>query len=325
MEKLHILITNVSYQAAMSFIKMLRNSRKYNCYIVGVDIKDKGYCSASILVDKYIKISANINKNEYKKIIVDISDSEKIDLILSAEEDDLLLFKEMRLKSFKYEYIPEKHIFELFRDKMLANHQIKKLGISVPETIYNMQELKKYKKIIRRKNNSCCSRGISIFNSSEINADYDFLSKDYFTQEFISGREYVVDVLCDKNGVPIFFIPRIILSAKDGTDFVVKIEQNSNLVELCKIIYAKYNIPGISNVQFMYSKGRYYFIELNVRASASIITSSIVSTNILDIYIEHFVHNKECISYLEFEKIIKYNKVIARYYEETIYKGIDYE
>ncbi len=322
MKNLHVLITNVSYQAAISFIKMLRSSRKYNCYIVGIDDKDKGYCSASILVDKYIKILVNTNKTEYKKIILDISSSENIDLILSAEETDLLLFKEMKLKSSKYEYIPQKYIFELFKDKTLANHQIKKLGIDVPETICNINDLKKHKKIIRRKNNSCCSRGISIFNSSEINADYDFLSKVFFTQEFIAGREYVVDVLCDKNGLPIFFIPRIILSAKDGTDFIVQIEQNPNLVELCKIVYAEYKIPGISNIQFMYSKGKYYFIELNVRASASIITSSIASANILDIYIEHFVYNKECLSYLDFENKIKYNKVIARYYEETIYEGI---
>ena len=64
MKTMNILITNVSYQASASFIKMLRTSKKYKCTIYGCDVIPKGLSSGSILVDHFEHIkSDNSEKN----------------------------------------------------------------------------------------------------------------------------------------------------------------------------------------------------------------------------------------------------------------------
>ena len=186
MKNLNILITHVSYQAsAGSFIKLLRNSCKYHFYIVGCDSIEIGFSSGSLLVDKFYHIKNNYPENyinEIRKIII----NEKINVIISAEEEDLIKFKDYQIKQAMYEYIPSKHIFELFKDKYFATKEIGKLGIYIPHNIMTFNEFmdSNSHQFIRRKRISCCSRGITIFDKSEITSKYVFFSDEYMTQEF---------------------------------------------------------------------------------------------------------------------------------------------
>lgn len=180
MQKINILITHVSYQAsAGSFIKLLRNSKKYNFYIVGCDSINKGYSSGSMLVDKFYHIS-NSNCEIYINAINKIIYEEKINVIISAEEEDLIKFRACKISQALYKYIPQKLVFETFKDKHIATQKIKELGINMPKCIMNYNDFNNSnsKKFITRKRISCCSRGISILNKCEINNKYIFLQKN---------------------------------------------------------------------------------------------------------------------------------------------------
>lgn len=321
MKKLNILITHVSYQAAAgSFIKMLRNSEKYNYYIVGTDSLKKGFSSGSMLVDKFYHLDLSTDDLRYIKFIRKICNKEKINVIISAEEEDLKLFKNYNISEALYQYIPELSIFSLFRDKHLANLSLKSKNILIPKYIMDFEDFNKSKskKFILRERVSCCSRGIKIFTKNEINNNYIFFNDEHITQEFIDGNLYTVDVLCDKNGKVSLIIPRRVISVKDGTVFKCIIEDNDVLVKICKKIYSNYNIPGISNVQFIIKNEHAYFIELNPRAAATLIASSMASTNFIDLYISHFLYNEMLPEYDILMKKVRWNSVISRYYQETI-------
>lgn len=83
-----------------------------------------------------------------------------------------------------------------------------------------------------------------------------------------------------------------------------------------------YRIPGISNIQFIIAD-KPYFIELNPRAAATMIASSMVSVNYLDMYIKHFLYEQNIPSYNQIMSSVQWNSVITRYYEETIFNPED--
>lgn len=321
MKKINILITHVSYQAsAGSFIKLLRNSQLYDFYIVGCDSIEKGFSSGSILVDNFYQINIDNNTHEYIERIQEIVKLENINIIISAEEDDLVLFKKNKISQSLYEYIPSYYIFELFKDKHSATQELKQKGIAVPKTIINAKEFSysKSKKIIKRKRVSSCSRGISIFNRSDLPKGYSFFSDEYITQEFIEGKMYTIDVFCDCQGRPHSIIPRQCLASKDGTTFKCIIEKHQSLINICKQVYNLYCIPGFSNIQFIVAD-KPYFIELNPRSAATMIASALASVNYLDLYVSHFLYKEALPTYDDIMKQVKWNSVISRYYQETIY------
>lgn len=319
MRKINVLITHVSYQAsAGSFIKMLRNSVKYKCYIVGCDSLEKGFSSGSMLVDKFYHISSSESSpyiDTIKKIIAD----ENINLVISAEEEDLILFKKNKIEQALYPHIADYSIFELFKDKHLATQTLKQKGFTVPRTIMNLSDFNSSSKelYIRRKRVSCGSRGITIYGRDEIKKDYLFFDDDYITQEFLKGKMYTVDVFCDKNGKLCSIIPREILASKDGTTFKCIVTKEETLINICKEIYSLYCIPGISNIQFIVDE-KPHFIELNPRAAATMIASSIASFNYMEMYISHFLYNENLPTYEELMSSVKWNSVVSRYYQETI-------
>lgn len=318
---LNVLITHVSYQAsAGSFIKMLRKSQLFSCHIIGCDSIPQGFSSGSMLVDKFYHIPSDLSESDYVEYIYKICKNEYVNLIISAEEGDLLMFKKNCLEQALYSYIPEEHIFTLFRDKYLANLSAKKHSLITPNTIMNQKDFIKSKEttFIQRKRVSCCSRGIKIIDHSVITQDFQFFSDDYITQEFISGGNYTIDVLCDKNGAIKILVPRRSLAEKDGTTFKCIIENEHSVVDACHKFYSQYNIPGISNIQFIVKEGKPYFIELNPRAAATLIASALVSVNFLDLYISHFLFNEKLPLYEELMNTIRWNSIISRYYEETI-------
>lgn len=319
MKNVNVLITHVSYQAsAGSFIKLLRNSQKYYCYIVGCDNLEKGYSSGSMLVDKFYHINDD-NKENYIKAINKIIYNERVDMIISAEEEDLICFKDYQVKQALYEYIPQKSIFELFKDKHFSTQIISEYGCYVPKTIMNYNEFKQSnsKKIIKRKRVSCCSRGISVLDRNEVTEDYIFYSKDYITQEFIEGTLYTVDVFCDKTGKPRSIIPRREIASKDGTTFKCIIEMHQELITICQKIYNLYCIPGLSNIQFIVAD-KPYFIELNPRTAATMIAAALSSVNYMDLYISHFLYNENIPLYDEIMNSVKWDSIVSRYYQETI-------
>lgn len=323
MKKIRVLICNVSYQASSgSYIKLLRNSQYFDCYIVGCDVIKKGYSSGSMLVDKFYPIPRAYSNQQYISTIESICKNENIDLILSAEEEDLVLFKKYKINQAIYKCIPDKSLFKLFNDKHLANISISKNGIPIPHTINTRADFEESNSstFIYRERVSCCSRGIRILKRSEIDDKYIFYSSKHITQEFIEGKEYTVDVFCDREGGVRMIVPRVSLALKDGITFKCIIKNNTEIIKLCKKIYSIYCLPGISNIQFIVRNGRAYFIELNPRAASTLIASTLASLNILDLYILHFLLNEEIPQYDTLMQTVKWGTIISRYYEETVYR-----
>lgn len=304
---------------------MLRACKGYNVFICGSSKLEQGYSCGSMLVDKFFLVP-HTNDNEYFNTIKKICTDEKISLVLSPEENDLILFKKNNFKEALYQYIPDPYIFALFRDKYKATVALQSLGIKTPEIITELENMKMHEKFIRRKRVSCGSRGITIYNKKNFPIHEPLICEEYLTQPFVEGEEYTVDVFCDKNGCPIIIFPRISLAKKDGTTVRCITKNNEILIQTCRKIYKNFKLPGISNIQFIVKNDEAYFIELNPRAAANVISTLWASgTNWIELFINHFYMGKPIEESSTLQNKIYWETLISRYYQETVLFGDQHE
>lgn len=304
---------------------MLRACKGYNIFICGTSKLERGYSCGSMLVDKFFLVPHS-NESEYFNTIKRICAEENISLVLSPEENDLVIFKKNQFKQALYQYIPDPQIFSLFRDKYHATLAVESLGIKTPKMLTDLNDIKMYEKFIRRKRVSCSSRGITVYNQKDFPIQEPLLCDEYLTQPYIEGDEYTVDVFCDKLGSPIIIFPRIRLAKKDGTTVRCIVRNNENLVQACRRIYKKFIIPGISNIQFIVENNEVYFIELNPRAAATVISTLCASsTNWMELFINHFYRGKPIEDPAALQHKIFWETIISRYYQETVLFGDEHE
>ncbi len=317
---MNILITHVSYHAAIGIIKQLRQLKNIN--LIGTSGIMYGYSSGSLLVDKFYPVPSDSDNNSYCKFLQNIIDLERIDCIFTADENDLLLFNSKPEIFQKLICNADSECINTFTDKLVGTIEMSKLNVPIPP-IYSIRDLEKMPastKIIIRDRVGCCSKGIIITDNSNRKLMGFELSDRRFIQKYIEGNEFTVDVFCDTKGEPKIIVPRERLAIRSGITYKCKIVENKQLIELCRLIYSRFCIPGFSNVQFIIDQQNVaHFIELNPRIGGTTIASSLASINWPQLYIENILLKKQLKSYEHYMSLVRWNAVVTRYYEEMIY------
>lgn len=318
-----ILITHISYHCSVGIIKLLQKIETWPIEIIGCSSYPLGMSSGSLMVDRFYHAPSIEDTKKYLAFILWLIEKESIDFILSSDEVELLLFEKHRDLLQKKVVIPPVEIIQLFRDKQKATKAMTALGISTPTMIpYSilMNGLTE-QKIILRENVSCCSYGIHITTSTDLADIQQHFTQTTFAQEYIFGQEYTVDVFCDCNGNPQIIVPRERLAIRGGITYKCRIANELSLIKICQKIYQNYHLPGFSNVQFIIKDNIPYFIELNPRLGGTSIASSLVSVNLIELFIAHFFKGEELLGLEYYMKLIKWGAIITRYYEETVFFG----
>ncbi len=318
-----ILVTHVSYHCSVGVVKLLRKINAWPIEIVGCSSYPLGMSSGSLLVDRFYQSPTLEAANEYFAFILWIIERENIDFILSPDETELLLFGEHQDRMCGKVVIPPAETIRLFQDKRKSTEAMAALGISVPTIIPYSKLLKGLpeQRVILRENISCCSYGIHVTNSTNMTDIQQHFTPTTFAQEFISGQEYTVDVLCDYCGRPQIIVPRERLAIRGGITYKCRITHEAALISICQNIYRNYNLPGFSNVQFIIKNGVPYFIELNPRLGGTTIASSLASVNLVELFVAHFFKDEALVGLDHYMKLVKWGAIITRYYEETIFYG----
>lgn len=316
-----ILITHVSYHCSVGVVKLLRKINAWPIEIVGCSSYPLGMSSGSLLVDHFYQSPAIENANEYFSFILWLIEKENIDFILSPDETELLLFGERQNQLCGKAVIPPAKTIQLFQDKKKSTEAMAALGISVPLEISYSELLSGLpeQKIILRENISCCSYGIHILNTTNATDIQRYFTQTAFAQEFVSGQEYTVDVLCDYSGVPQIIVPRERIAIRGGITYKCRIAHELALIKICQDIYRNYKLPGFSNVQFIIRDGTPYFIELNPRLGGTTIASSLASVNLIELFIAHFYKHEALAGLDYYMKLVKWGAIVTRYYDETVF------
>jgi carbamoyl-phosphate synthase large subunit len=133
------------------------------------------------------------------------------------------------------------------------------------------------------------------------------------SQQFVSGQEYTVDVFCDKEGVPVYIIPRKRLQVKDGKSTAGTVVNHPVIIEWARKICEGLPFAGPVNFQCIETAdGDITFIEINPRVAGGMALGFAASENWISLAVEHFVHNRQISP-----KPIVWGLKMMRYYEEV--------
>lgn len=309
-----ILITNIASVTAISITKILKKSNIKNIIIWGTEAQKYGYNSGSMLVDHYIQVP-EVSSNLYSQNIIHICKKYHIDVLIPILDEELYLFSKVNIYKYVNLLMPNIEIIQLFRNKLLANKELYKIIPQNIPKIYNNYNSVNNEKIIIREIKSIGSQGILVKEKASIK---DFNDPNCFVQKYINGSEYTVDILADSSGKLKLVVPRERIQIKNGVSTKIKIAHDLEIIKLCELIYDKYCIPGLSNVQFIKCNNDIYFIELNMRFAGMGIASVLASYDFLTEYILYLMSKRTLGSYSENMKKVKWDSVICRYYEETV-------
>lgn len=310
---MNILITQVSRIGTLCWIKCLRRITNMEIIIYGTDEKAMGYSAGSQLVDQFIQISSDLDQKEYLDLIYNLCKEKSIDILISVIDDELELILKNKKRFQQYLYCLDYECFKIFHDKLSASLEMQKIGISIPPIITNPFGKNK---VIFRDRIGAGSTGIYVVDLSKEQFIENRFQEDKFMQEYIEGDEFTVDVLADKEGVPLLIIPRKRLEIKQGISFVCQLIKDDEIIDICKKIYSAYRIPGITNVQFIKNNTGIYFIELNPRLGGTSIASVIAGFNFTELYLQHNLQKKPVKTLDEYQKLIAWNSIISRDYKE---------
>ena len=253
--KKKILITAANGIVMKSLIKQL----KKNFYIIGVDKEINGIAKREC--DEFYKSPDGSSKEfiyflKKRAIFVDF-------VFLFVDEEILnVINNHVILKNVIQKIIlSKKETLETCINKKKFSNFCKQNKINIPSEKYSKNMLAK--PIFGRG-----GKGIIKINNREEYKHYK--NKKFILQKFISGTEYTIDCLFDKEGQLIFGLPRKRI-IKKGVSIVGKIAKDIQIINFIKNISKKLIFFGPINIQVIKDlKNQIWLIEINPRLSGSI-------------------------------------------------------
>jgi len=315
---MRILVNNIHSTNSTSLVILLKRITTIPLEIIGSDPEPLGYTAASTFVDKYFQAPAIEDTEAFTDFLQNICTSEKIDLIIPSSDKEVRYWAFYATQFPTKVFVPNKEIVSLFCDKLEATNAVKSVGINTPKIIDNLFT-NDLGKVIFRKRVSVSSQGIDIVDFQTEKSIPNHFSEDWFAQEYIEGTEYAVDVFCDKSGTPKIIIPKRKLEMRAGATFRSQLVNRPDIIDACQRIYQEFTIPGFSDVEFIEANGKLYFIEINLRMSASAICGIIGSFNYVEQYLEHFYYNRPLQDSSVYMNCICWDSIVTRYYEDVIH------
>ncbi len=218
-----------------------------------------------------------VKDSSYIPRLFDICQENSVDLVIPTIDKDLLLLAENQ-KMF-YEIgtkilISDIDKVRICRDKNYTGEYFSNLGLNSPLTYNNVVELKKHLQnkdiafplFIKPKDGSS-SINAYIVNDMQDLDKYINIVDDYIVQNYIKGKEYTVDVLCDFDGNLIYITPRERLEVMNGEVVRTKMVLDQTIIEETKKIIADFKPCGPITIQCIKDEKSHknYYIEINPR------------------------------------------------------------
>lgn len=237
-----------------------------------------------------------------KNLVID----NKIDLVVPTLDEGMIDWAKMSDELKKHDVfvaISDLKTIEICQDKWLTYNMFIENDIPTPDTsLENIYPLVKPR-------NGRGSQGITI-NDKTVDMT------GMISQELLKGLEYTIDVLCDKDGEPVYIVPRVRTTIKEGKSTEGIVVENKQITELVKKICKAIRFKGPINIQcFECEDGQIKFTEINPRLGGGTVLGIEATENWFPLIVDTFVYDKK----IKAEKEVQYGLKMSRYYDEVFY------
>lgn len=267
----NVLISSIGSASGLNILYCLQNQDQYLFNFVGADSSED--VAGKYLVKSFYQVP-NAKDKEYISVLLDICQKESIDFFfptMSFEYEVLCKNIEIFKNNNVRISLPPPDTWDICANKLTTFQYLKEKDILTPK-IYNDEEIKHkacaFPLMVKPKLGRSSINTYKVSNEKELLFFKEYVP-DAIVQEYISGNEYTVDLLCDLEGSLLVSVPRIRLETKSGLATKSKIINNENLQKLTKKVTTIIKLPGISNIQYIIDKSSTaYLIEINCRLPA---------------------------------------------------------
>ncbi len=242
--------------------------------IVGADMQPTApalyFCDQTELV-------CRIKDPAYIPTLLSVCEREKIDCLIPTIDTDLNILSTTREQ---FEKIGTKVLISdpekvfLCRDKTKTSDYFTSLGLKAPVSFASVADFERargegkvdFPAFIKPLDGSSSINAYKVENAEDLRGYAEKIG-GYVIQNFVSGKEYTVDIFCDLAGKPVYITPRERMEVRSGEVLKTKIAQDDRIIEEMQTLVADYKPRGQITVQLIRDEktGEDYYIEINPR------------------------------------------------------------
>jgi carbamoyl-phosphate synthase large subunit len=310
----------ISSLPSAGIIKLLKQKE---FRVIGCDINEKS--AARFMVDDFFLVDKAIADYEekiikqYKKAINDYNGR----WIISGPENEIQMLAKYENEFANLNCLlfhPPSSTLDIITDKYLLHNKLN--GIIPLKEIcllkdYNKANFFSSHKLILKPRNGRGSNGVFTINNSMpelIDVSNKLNNESFVLQEFIDGKEFTVDLLCDNDGLLLNAVVRERIMIDSGIAVVAKTVHNDRILEYIERIQKNFTFRGFSCIQFIEENNEFYLTDINPRIGGGSILSLNASKSMKDNFINLLSRNYDQLMYNNFD----FNETMMyRYYSEV--------
>ena len=295
----------IMIEAAGSLVSSstMRNIQKAGFTVIGTDSNPDSF--GKYLCDEFYTVPAASDPSS-RDFLKELVRDKKIDLVIPTLDEGMLAWAQMSEELKKNGTsvsvsVPE--TIEICEDKWLTYQKFIENGIPTPKT-----SLENIYPLVKPRN----GRGGQGIRLNDRTVDMDGM----ISQELLIGKEYTTDVLCDRDGEPVYIVPRRRLTVREGKSTEGIVVRNDRIEEGIRAICKAFRFAGPVNIQcFELENGEIRFTEINPRLGGGTTLGMAATENWFPLIVDIFVNEKK----VETTHPVQYGLKMSRYYNEVFY------
>ena len=281
----------------------MRNIQKAGYTVIGTDANPDSF--GKYLCDEFYTVPAASDPSS-RDYLRDLVREKKIDLVIPTLDEGMLAWSEMSeelKRNGTHVSVSDPETIEICEDKWLTYQKFIENRIPTPKTsLENIYPLVKPR-------NGRGGQGIRL-NDKTVCMD------GMISQELLVGKEYTTDVLCDRDGEPVYIVPRRRLTVREGKSTEGIVVKNEKIEEGIRSICKAIRFAGPVNIQcFELENGEIRFTEINPRLGGGTTLGMAATENWFPLIVDIFVNEKKVTA----AHPVQYGLKMSRYYNEVFY------
>lgn len=144
-----------------------------------------------------------------------------------------------------------------------------------------------------------------------VSTDDDVEMMGMISQEIVKGEEYTVDTFFDRDGIPVYIVPRKRIAVKNGKSTRGIVCRHETIEAYIKKIAGETQFTGPVNFQCFDNGGEVTFIEINPRIAGGMALGFAATENWIPLVVDNLVHGRPIQP-----KPVKYGMKMVRCYAE---------
>jgi carbamoyl-phosphate synthase large subunit len=274
--------------------------------------------SACQISDGFLKVP-RVTDKQYLTILKQYCKEKNISIVIPTIDTELHILADAKkefLKEGVFLAVSSLEICKTFYLKDSTEQFFLKNSFGTPKHINDIASCAY--PIFAKLNNSSCSVGAQIVNTSDRAKELCQKDKNYVFQEYIQGDEFTVDAFIDRYGTVVSIVPRQRLEIRAGEVSKAKAVRDQQIIQivkkLCSTLKGAY---GCITIQlFKTLEKKIIFIEINPRFGGGYPLSFHAGADFANYLIRDYLG--ECLTYNE---DWKNNTLMLRYDAEVIVDG----